>query len=300
MEEYNKLLEQIEDAKAESKAAYGQDSLNLTTKVSAYSLSSAKENMAKIKNEVSGNFNELMSKFSGALNFMESRLDNELKIFRETQEAIEASKAILENHYHLKISAEALALLIDDYSAKKKGLENDFNKLEEELKSEITAKKRDWAREQEEYAYDKKTAQARDEREFSEKKQAREKILESREQAIKSQEADILKFKKQADDLPAVIEKEVKQQENELKKKFDEENKIKLAMQEQEWTAKKDIYEIRLKNLNDQLEKQKSEIMALRKDLETAAKKVQEMAIKVIESGAAKTKTAEETVKASA
>lgn len=60
--------------------------------------------------------------------------------------------------------------------------------------------------------------------------------------------------------------------------------KIKTSQSAQEWQAKEAICKIKIENLEAQAKRQEAEIALLKKEQETASRKAQDLAIKIVES----------------
>lgn len=148
LDEYNKLLNQMEDAKTTAQSAFLPDNAAILSRASTYSLEPARETMSKIKTDVANKFNELSLKLGDALGFMDGKLVEELKKLEEIQKAIEIAKNILESHHHLQIAANALEILVEEYKDKKQQLETEYQNIKKTSDEEISRQKLTWSREQ--------------------------------------------------------------------------------------------------------------------------------------------------------
>ena len=91
-----------------------------------------------------------------------------------------------------------------------------------------------------------------------------------------------------------VLKREIGKREQEVMQEMEAEYKNKSFMAQKEWESKEMVYKLKIENFEDEVKKQNAEITTLRKEQETALKKVQELAVTVIESGASKSKPVED------
>ena len=101
-------------------------------------------------------------------------------------------------------------------------------------------------------------------------------------------------MKKQVEQLPEVLAKELAVKEKEVVKQLEHEQSIKIDGLEKDWSADKRLAEMKLQTALDQIKKQDAEISLLKKEAELANKKAQELAVKIVESGS-RIKSVEET-----
>lgn len=264
LEEYNKLLEKYDELKMTSKVLSEPQNMELLEKVRDYTVDNLTKSTADLKNNLNTTLNELSGK-----------LFSEAQKFGEIQKAIELSKKNLELNYNIQIAAETLTNLIEDYGKKKT-----------ELTEETENKRRDWSREQEEYEYNVKLQRKRGDELYREERIKQEKELEERENILENREKEFIEMKKQVEEFPQKLDKLVLQKEKEIEKHFETEFQRKAELIKKDWDSQKNIYEMKLDNLEEYVKRQNSEITSLKQDTERANKKAQELAVKLIESSA--------------
>lgn len=264
LEEYNKLLEKYDELKMTSKVLSEPQNMELLEKVRDYTVDNLTKSTADLKNNLNTTLNELSSK-----------LFSEAQKFGEIQKAIELSKKNLELNYNIQIAAETLTNLIEDYRKKKA-----------ELTEETENKRRDWSREQEEYEYNAKLQRKRGDELYREERTKQENELEERENILKNREKEFIEMKKQVEEFPQKLDKLVLQKEKEIEKHFELEFQRKAELLKKDWDSQKNIYEMKLSNLEEYVKRQNSEITSLKQETERANKKAQELAVKLIESSA--------------
>lgn len=263
-EEYNKLLAQHEDLRRTAQLVGDPQSVALISRVEGYTMDQLTLSIADLKSSVSATLNELADK-----------LIAEAQKFGEIQKAIDVAKKNLELHYHVQVAADTLDRLIADYKSQSVALEE-----------EIAAKRRVWTREQEERDYTLTVATRRAQEEFEERKVKQDRAFKEREDALLKQEQEIAQLRAQTQNFPGQLDRALVQREQETTKRLRAEFDAQIASAKKDWEAQKSIYEMRLANLEERIKSQNTENLALRAEVEKANKRVQELAIKIIESGA--------------
>ena len=99
---------------------------------------------------------------------------------------------------------------------------------------------------------------------------------------LKEQETEYAALKKRAESVPQEIEKEVTRREAEIRKRSDAEHAQEAEFARRETELGKKTADAEAKNLREQIMRQQSEIAGLRKEAETANKKAQELAVRVV------------------
>lgn len=283
--EYEQLLSQLEELKYASKLTHQPESLRTVDAARENTAEAISQSIAEIKKTVAANLEGLSAKLNDSLSTLLNNILNEAKKFNELQQAIELSRSNLKTHYNIEVAAETIENLVNDYEAKRKQLENDFMSEKQKTQTEIDGIKRAWTREQEEYEYDNKLKQKREESLYQETRAKKDKELAEREQNIKLEEQEMSQLKKQVEQIPDVLAKEVAAKEKEAVKQLEHEQAIKIEGLKKDWEAAKRLEEMKLQTALDQVKKQDAEIAALKKEAELANKKAQELAVKIVESG---------------
>lgn len=286
LSEYEKLLRDLEETKEEAKTAYNPQSAEVIKKVGEQFAGDAiAQSIAKLKTTINDNLSETSSKINDSLNVLLKRVITEAEKFSDLQKAVDISKSRLESQHNIKLLAETIDKLAEEFEKKRRELEQENYKKTQELNLEMEDKKRDWKREQEEHEYDLKLKRGREAAIFEENKVKKERELTQREEAIKTQEEEVKKLRSQIEEMPKVIEKQVTIREQEIVKKLDAEHKNTAESAKKDWEAEKKLLEIRIKTFEDSNKKQEAEMVQLKRETELANKKVQELAVKAIESG---------------
>ncbi|MEK7211439.1 MAG: hypothetical protein AAB731_02300 [Patescibacteria group bacterium] len=184
------------------------------------------------------------------------------------------------------MAAETLENLMGEYEKKKKEFEEYAKEQKELMGAEIIAAKRNWQREEEEYQYSFDLKRKREQALFEEEKLKKEQQLAAREGELKNREMESDKLRKEAEKFPNLLNSELQAREKEVARCLNDEWEQKAALLKKDWESEKRFYEMQIKNLEDQIKKQEAETGILKKEAEAANKKAQELAVKVIESGA--------------
>ncbi|KKU12003.1 MAG: hypothetical protein UX17_C0061G0007 [Parcubacteria group bacterium GW2011_GWC2_45_7] len=263
LEEYNKLLAQHEDLRRTAQLVSDPQSVALISKVEGYTMDQLTHSITDLKSSVNATLNELADK-----------LIAEAQKFSEIQKAIEVAKKNLELNYHVQVAADTLDRLIADHKTQSATFQD-----------EISAKRRDWTREQEERDYTLTVAARRGQEEFEEKRGKQDRLFKEREEALTHQETEMAQLHAQTQNFPNQLERALAQREQDLSKRMRTEFDAQMASAKKDWDAQKNIFEMRIGNLEERIKMQQNEAGALKGELERANKRVQELAIKIIESG---------------
>jgi len=294
LEEYQRLLSSIEDAKIISKSALSQASLGHVLKAKEIDVELIEKEGLKIETEMKAGLEAFLLKILDLRKDLSVKLGSELKKFEDLQSAIDASKQALKNNYNIEVAAESINRLIDEYADKKKELTAEMERIKEESEREQAVKKAEWERKIEEWEYAFKQKKQRLEESLIEETARREKGWQEREAFLKAEEAEVQRLKVQAEKYPATLSAELAKREKEIGERLGADHANAMNFKNQEWKSKEEIYKLQIGNLESQIKKQEAEIIILKKEQELANRKTQEMAVKVIESSAAKYKKTEE------
>ena len=294
VEEYQKLLSRLEDAKILSQTSFADENSRLIATAKSFQLDTVIKEAESLKEKTQANFNGFAVSLNELIKTLLEQIGGEIKKFEEIQKAIEASKMILKNQYHLEVSAETLNLLISQYETKKKELAEEAENLEQALKKEIEQKKKLWEREQEEYEYQRTQAKLRDEEIYQAETAKRRAVWLEREETIKKQEEESARLRAEALKYPETIKKELEKKEKEVTEKLLAEHKNAAAAKDREHAATVQLLKLKNETYENQIKRLETEVITLKKEQESANRKAQELAIKVIESGSAKMQRKEE------
>jgi hypothetical protein len=273
LEEYNKLLQKYEELKMASSLVYSSSSCELMEKVKTYTPDALTKAVGELK-----------ATLEATLRDLNERIALEMQKLSEIQNAIQISKKNLELQYHVQVAAETLEQLVKEYGAKKQEFDREAAASRQGLEEEISAKKRAWGREQEEYAYNLKLQRAREEQEYKEGKTRTEQEIIQREAALKQQETELLNLRAQAAETPAKLQKALAEHEQAVSKRLRSEFEYTMELTKRDWRLEKGTYELKLSTLQEQVKRQTEENAALKHEAERANQKAQELAVKVVES----------------
>lgn len=268
LDEYEKLEEQLEDLRSTAQIVHSQPALEL---------------VEKTKSKTPQTIDKLFTDFQASLqaHMMEARtsLLEQSNLLQDFQKAIELSRQQIELQRHISLAADSLDLLVEEHTKRTALFEEESEKRKRELDEQVTAKKKIWEREVEEYEYQKKLKNERDQVEMEE----REKAFIVRENTIRTQEQEIVQMKKAIEQFPKEREQALEQCKQEVSDRLNQQFGHEKALLEKETNAQIRLLELTVKNLEDRLNAQTSEFVSLKQQAEEANAKAQALAIKAIE-----------------
>jgi len=313
MEAYHSLLKQMDERKeAELKPEKKLEEKKAKEVVHvADSLSSE-----GVGQEISG----LKSEIGKMLTQIADKMEEEVNKFKAIQKAIELKEKELQELYDIEKSAMTLAALIETQSQKRQQFEADMAARKEELSQEIENLRTEWAkeksdyeaeikerdltekkkrdREKEEYDYSFKRQQmlakdrfedekAKLEKEIQLKKVQMEGELKEREKVIAQKEEELNELRKKVSLFPKEMETAVNKVIKETSERLNLEAKNKEELLKKEFTGEKNVLTTRIESLEKTAKEQSAQVAGLTQFLEKANQKVQEIAVKALESSAA-------------
>jgi len=288
IEEYQRLLSRLEDAKILSQTSFADENSRLITAAKSFQLDTIIKEAENLKEKTQANFGGFAANLNDLIKTLLEQIGGEMKKFEEIQKAIEASKMALKNQYHLEVSAETLSLLISQYETKKKELMAESENLEQAIKKEIEQKKKLWEREQEEYDYLRAQIKLRDEETYQAETAKRRAVWREREETLKKQEEENARLRAEALKYPEIFKQELQKNEKEVTEKLTAEYKNAAVAKDREHQTAVQLLKLKTETYESQIKRLEAEVITLKKEQELANRKAQDMAIKVIESGAAK------------
>lgn len=209
---------------------------------------------------------------SGAIGEFAKSFETQMRRFEELEKAsneVEARLALLRD---LELGAEAGTQLITALESERAQLEH-----------EISTKRRDWAREQEEAEYRAKTDRGRADAEANEERKKKELALKEREQTVATREKEIAEQAKRLENYDADVEKEASKRVTDAKKEWEASHTRELFEKDRELELAEKLHELKLKELMDDVKRLESELTAARKDAAEANKRAQDLALKIVE-----------------
>jgi hypothetical protein len=254
--------------------------------------------------------------FGSAANELSEKLTTQASRLEELRKEVDNEVTQLNHLHSLEVSENTLDTLITTYEDNSKAYQEEFSQRYELLSQQILEQRNIWQKEQEEYQKNLKernevlqktrqrdTAEYKydlelqrqletDEYEQSQKalykqltefQQAAEKQWNEREKVIADQEKQFEEYKAKVEAFPKEKEAGIKKATEEGKGIAHYQAKIKSDLYSKEVEGQKRFYEQRLQSLEQTITNQETRIHNLSKQLESALKQVQDLAVKAIE-----------------
>jgi len=248
------------------------------------------------------------------------KLEDEVNKFKAIQSAIELKEKELQELYEIEKSALTLAALIETQNQKRQQFEAEMTARKEELNQDIQTQRLEWAKEKEEYEAQIKerdlTEKKRREREKEEydysfkrqqilakdkfedekaklekesqlKKAQMENELKEREKVIAEKEEELNDLRKKASLFPKELETAVGKAVKETTERLNLEAKNREELLKKEFIGERNVLTTRIESLEKTVKEQSAQIAGLTQFLEKANQKVQEIAVKALESSSA-------------
>ncbi|OUL29414.1 hypothetical protein BV372_23500 [Nostoc sp. T09] len=254
--------------------------------------------------------------FGSAANELSEQLTTQASKLAEIRENVEKEVEQLKQLHNLEISEDILDTLITNYEDNSKNYQEEFSQQKEVLLQEIDDQRKTWIKEQDEsnrlikerdenlkktrqrddieYKYNLELQRKLAKDEYEQQQKELNKQLEEFQQEIEKEWAErekiIAEREKQFEEYKAKVEAFPKDKEAALKKATEEgkgiayyQAKIKSDLYSKEVEGQKRFYEQRLQSLEQNITNQDTRIQNLSKQLESALKQVQDLAVKAIE-----------------
>jgi hypothetical protein len=313
MEAYQGLLKQLEEKKETELKPEKKLEEKRAKEVVTVAESLSSEGVVQ---EISG----LKIEISKMLTQIGDKLDVEVDKFKAIQKAIELKEKELHELYEIEKSAMTLAALIETQNQKRQLFETEMAERKEELNQETQTQRLEWAkekeeyeaqikerdgvekkrrdREKEEYEYAFKRQQmltkdkfedekSRLEKEIQLKKAQMESELKEREKVIAEKEEELNDFRKKAALFPKEMEAAIGKAVKETTERLSLEAKNREELLKKEFIGEKNVLTTRIESLEKIGKEQNAQIAGLTQLLEKANQKVQDIAVKALESSAA-------------
>ncbi|MGI2907993.1 hypothetical protein [Tolypothrix sp. VBCCA 56010] len=257
--------------------------------------------------------------FGSAASELSEQLSNQAFKLAEIREAIHKEVEELKQLHNLEVSEDILDTLVKSYEDNAKAYQEELSQRYEVLSQEILEERNTWVKEQEEYKvttkerneniqktrqretaeykYDLELQRKLETDEYEQRQKALYKELEEIQQEINKQwsekEKEVSEREKQFEEAKAKVEAFPKEKEAAIKKATEEgkgiahyQAKIKSDLYAKDVEGQKRFYEQRLQSLEQTISNQDSRIINLSKQLDSALKQVQDLAVKAIEGSA--------------
>ncbi len=305
---YNELLKKMEEKEGEQvtpeKRSEEKRSKEVVETASSLTTEGVVQGISGLKFEIGKLLTEISDK-----------LENEVKRFGDIQSAIAVKEEELKDVYEISRSAQTLSALIEAQNKKKLEFEEEMAREKERLNSDIEKTREEWnteeekhkellkeqeqgekkqrEREKEEYVYNftrqKKIEmdKLQDEKEkqkksFEEEIQEKERELSEREEELKEREDELNLLRKKVDNLPkeldAAVVKAVKEATENLQKEFTNNE----TLLKRDFSGEKNVFLAKIESMERTIKQQEQEIEKLSRQLESAYKRIEDIAVKTV------------------
>ncbi len=260
--------------------------------------------------------NNVQQGITPALSEISAKMTLEAETLADLQETINEKKENLAKLYDLKVENGILDDLVKDYEEKQALHAEEQKKIQEAYQQDLTERQKTWTKEQKiyqkqlaernekadlenqrnlkEHNYDLQLQRNLEKDTHEQKKKALQQILidlrekqdeewANQEKQIKDREDEFEKLKKEAEEIPSRLEKEIKKAEHEGRAIIEKEAKIKADLLSKEVENAQKIYEMKITALDTSIKGQETRLQTLNKQLEMALKQVQDLAIKALD-----------------
>jgi hypothetical protein len=313
LEAYQSLLRQLEEKKeAELKPEKKLEEKKAREVVKVADSLSA-EGVGHEISTLKGDIGKMLTQIS-------DKMEDEVNKFNTIQKAIELKEKEIQELYEIEKSAMTLAALIETQNQKRQQFEAEMSSRKEELTQEIQTLRSQWAKEKsdyeaeikerdlaekkkrdrdkEEYEYGFKRQQqiakdkfedekAKLEKEIQVKKEQMEIELKSREKVIAEKEEELNDLRKKVGLFPKEMEAAVNRAVKETTERLNLESRNREELLRKELIGEKNVLTTRIEALEKTAKEQNAQITGLTQLLEKANQKVQDIAVKALESSAA-------------
>jgi len=240
-----------------------------------------------------------------ALSDVSAKLTDETQLLASVREAVALERKELERLHKIDIAATALDQMIQDYTREKQRLEAEIaaqrrawelesDRVERERREQEEALKKQRQREIEDYEYKKnlerKKAQDKYDEEVrqvekknAEKQETLEKSWKQREAVLKEQEEELSRLHKESADFPARLQKEAAAAAAQARSETEARLEQQALVLRKDAEAEQRLGELRVKTLQELVERQQAQIATLERQLADAKQQVQDIAVKAIE-----------------
>src|ERR1035438_7307460 len=233
------------------------------------------------------------------------KLVEEVERLSAVREAVNLERAELERLHKIDVAATALDQMVQDYAREKERLEAEIaghraaweeesRNGERERKEQEENLKKARAREIEEYEYKKNLERKKaldkyeedqrlQEKKNKERQETLEKSWQQRETALKEQEQELLRLRKEAQDFPETVKTESEKAAVLAAKAAEQKFAQEILLLKKEADTEKRLSSLQVKTLEDTVARQAAQIATLEKQMEEAKQQVQDIAVKAIE-----------------
>ena len=259
----------------------------------------------------------LQAGFGGAISELSEQLTSEAIQLGELRQAVTNERQQLEELHNLDtVEDDTLETLVKRYEDNAKTFGEELTRQRETLEQEILEQQKSWQKEQEEHqrtvkernetykksrqrdqeSYDYNLKLQRDididnyeqnkkslYKELEESQQEQEKQWSEREKTISEREKFYAEVKAKVDEFSQKLEDTIKRGKDNGRNIGNYQAKIKADLLAKEVEGQKQYYELRVKSLMETIQSQDARLQTLSKQLDSALKQVQDLAVKAIE-----------------
>lgn len=254
-----------------------------------------------------------------AMSEVANKLTVEAESLAELTQNINEEKEQLGKLYDIKVDNGILDNLVTEYEESKTTFGEESDKKRKEFEEDIAEKRKAWnkdkdlhfqktserdeenrkqqEREREEHEYNLELDRGLKDDEYEQKKkllqleldelrETKENAWAADEKALKDLEDDFNTYKTKFEEIPDKLDKAIKKAEAEGKAIIERDAKEKAELLDKETESEKRIFELTIESLDNTIKTQNSRITSLSKQLESALKQAQDLAVKAIEGSA--------------
>jgi len=310
LDAYNALLKQLQEKK--------EAELKPEQKIEEKRAKEVVEVAGSLSSEgVVKGISSLKLDMSRTLTQISDKLEDEVNRLNGIQKAIAIKKDELKELYEIEKSAATLAALIEAQNQKRQEYESEMAVMKEELMQEIEKTRAEWEkeeekyemeikeqnsaekkkreREKEEFQYTFKREQqllkdefedekAKLERDIQLKREQMEKELAEREKAISEKEEELNELRKNVGAFPKELETAVNKAVKETTERITAEAKNREQLLNKEFEGERGVLTTRIESLEKTVKEQSEHISKLSGQLEKSYQKVEDIAVKAIDS----------------
>lgn len=287
-------------------------------------MSQTKSDRPKME-QVVESLEKLQLGFVSAASELSENLTLEAGQLAEIQSFVSEEVEQLEALHNIEVDENTLDRLILQYEESSKAFETEFNERQETLEQEVLDAKNAWEKEQadrqrsvkdrddqlnkmrqrdaQSYKYDLESRRELDRDEYEHRQKVLEKELEEfqknlekewaeREKAIGDREKEFEECKTKVAEYEKELEAAIERGKANGRNIGHYQAKVKADLRSKDVEGQKNFYELRLESLSETIKNQEARIQSLSKQLDSALKQVQDLAVKAIE-GASTAKSSE-------
>ena len=259
----------------------------------------------------------LQTGFGGAVSELSEKLTSEASKLEEIRQAVAEENQQLKDLHNLEnVDENTLDNLIQQYEQSAKEFESEFSERQETLQQEIQTNSQSWEKEQQQHEetvkerneQQDKTSQRDEESyqynlqlqrnlsieeyeqnkknlytELEESQQQQEKIWSEREKSISERETEFAEVKAKVEDFQKQLETNIKNGKENGRNIGNYQARVKADLLAKEVEGEKQFYELRIQSLQQTIQNQELRVQNISKQLDSALKQVQDLAVKAIE-----------------